>query len=393
MTVTNPGESRRPLGRVGLVVALAAQVVVVLDFSIVNVALPSITRELGVSSTSAQWVVTAYALTFGGLLILGGRASDLFGRRRTLIVGLIAFACASVAGGLAANLALLVAARAVQGAAAALVAPSGLSILTISYHEGPERNRVLAYYGMMASVGFVAGLVAGGILVSTVGWRGVFFVNVPLCAGLAIVGSRALPAGGHASTHRHLDLLGASLVTAGMAACVLSPTFGVSDGWGSVDFVGCVGVAAALLALFAAYERRSADPLVPMSILHHRTLLAGDAIAGLIGAWVAAEGARRQPVLPAGARLLSARLRSGRDTAGIGRHRAGRLRTEAAGTHWDQAVPDPFERGHRREPVVPVSVPGDDALPDAGGRALRRRLRHDEPLLQIDRGGQRRRQG
>jgi EmrB/QacA subfamily drug resistance transporter len=286
---TEPAESRRPLGRIGLIVALTAQLVVVLDFSIVNVALPSISRQLGISSTTAQWVVTAYALTFGGLLILGGRASDLFGRRRVLVVGLVAFACASAAGGVAANLVLLVAARAVQGAAAALVAPAGLSILTTSFEEGPSRNRVLGYYGMMASVGFVAGLVAGGVLVDTVGWRGVFFVNVPVCAVLAILGSRALPAAGTASGHRHLDLLGASLVTAGMAAVVLSPTFGVSDGWRSVDFAGCLVVAAALLALFVAYERRSADPLLPMSIFHHRTLVAGDAIAGLVGAWVAAE--------------------------------------------------------------------------------------------------------
>jgi len=165
----SPTASTHPLGGVGLVVALAAQLVVVLDFSIVNVAMPSMSRELGISSTAGQWVVTAYALTFGGLLILGGRASDLFGRRRILIVGLTVFACASAAGGAAPSLALLVAARAVQGAAAALVAPSGLSILTTSYEEGPARNRVLSYYGMMASVGFVAGLLAGGILVDTVG--------------------------------------------------------------------------------------------------------------------------------------------------------------------------------------------------------------------------------
>ena len=280
---------RHPLGRAALAVALAAQLVVVLDFSIVNVALPSLSRELGISYSAAQWVVTAYALTFGGLLILGGRASDLFGRRRLLVFGLVVFAGASAAGGLSADLGLLVAARAVQGAAAALVAPSGLAILTTSYREGPERNRVLGYYGTTASVGFVAGLVAGGILVDVVGWRGVFFVNVPACIVMAVIGWRVLPVDVAGSKQRHLDLVGASLVTAGMAASVLAPTFGANDGWASSPFVACLLTGAVLIGLFAAYERRTADPLVPMSIFRHRPLVAGDLIAGLLGAWNAAE--------------------------------------------------------------------------------------------------------
>jgi EmrB/QacA subfamily drug resistance transporter len=286
---TNHLEPPPSLGRIGLIVALAAQLVVVLDFSIVNVALPSIGRQLGVSSTNAQWVVTAYALAFGGLLVLGGRASDLFGRRRMLICGLVAFAGASAAGGMAGDLVLLVAARAVQGAAAALVAPAGLSILTTTFQEGPARNRVLGYYGVMASIGFVAGLVAGGILVTTVGWRGVFFVNVPICLVMVLVGWRALPTGVAPSAHRHLDLLGALLVTAGMAASVLSPTFAENDGWTSIPFFVSLLLGAALIASFVRYERRSADPLMPMAIFHHRQLVAGDIIAGLGGAWLAAE--------------------------------------------------------------------------------------------------------
>jgi MFS family permease len=172
-------DGRRPdgsprLGRVGLGVTLAASLVVVLDFSIVNVALPSLTAAMGVSTTTAEWVVTAYALTFGGLLVVGGRASDLFGRPRLLVAGLVLFALASAAGGVAVDFPLLVAARAVQGMAAALIAPAALSILTTSYAEGPARERVLGYFGMTASLGFVVGLVAGGVLVDTVGWRGVF---------------------------------------------------------------------------------------------------------------------------------------------------------------------------------------------------------------------------
>jgi MFS family permease len=159
------------LGRFGLAIILSAQLVIVLDFSIVNVALPDISRELHASSTSVQWVVTAYAITFGGLLVLGGRAADLFGRRRLLIWGLAGFAVASAMGGVATNLTILVAARAVQGIAAAAVAPAAISILTTSFKDGADRTRVLGYYGSTASVGFVLGLVLGGVLVETVGWR------------------------------------------------------------------------------------------------------------------------------------------------------------------------------------------------------------------------------
>ncbi len=212
------------LGRLGLGVVLGASLVVILDFSIVNVALPALSVELGVGTTTSEWVITAYALTFGGLLVLGGRASDFFGRRRMLLAGLALFALASAAGGVAANFSLLAASRAVQGIAAALVAPAALSTLTTSYPEGPARNRVLGYFGMTASAGFVVGLVAGGILVDTVGWRGVFFVNVPVCLALVMVGSRALPAGTTAVGPRHLDLPGAALVTSGTAVLVYAPT-------------------------------------------------------------------------------------------------------------------------------------------------------------------------
>jgi len=277
------------LGRLGLAVTLGAALVVVLDFSIVNVALPSLSAEMGVSTITAQWVVTAYALTFGGLLVVGGRASDLFGRSRLLVAGLVLFALASAAGGLAVDFEMLVAMRALQGIAAALVAPAALSILTTSFPQGRARERVLGYYGMTASLGFVVGLVAGGALVDTVGWRAVFFVNVPICLTLAALGPKALPTGPTVADDRHLDVPGALLVTAGMAALVYAPTIGTTDGWVSVEFVACLAVSAALLVGFLIVERRSRQPIVPLSIFRHHTLAVGDVLMALAGAWLAGE--------------------------------------------------------------------------------------------------------
>jgi EmrB/QacA subfamily drug resistance transporter len=277
------------LGRLGLFVALGGSLVVVLDFSIVNVALPALSVEMGVSTTTAQWVITAYALTFGGLLVLGGRASDFFGRRPVLLAGLVLFAVASAAGGVAVNFEVLALSRAVQGVAAAFIAPAALSILTTRYPEGPERNRVLGYFGMTASAGFVVGLVAGGILVDTVGWRGVFFVNVPVCFALVVVGSKVLPSGTAAAGPRRLDLPGAALVTSGTAVLVYAPTLGAADGWTSLRFAGCLLVSAALIGAFVAVESRSREPLVPLRIFRHHTLVIGDMLSGLLGAWVAGE--------------------------------------------------------------------------------------------------------
>jgi EmrB/QacA subfamily drug resistance transporter len=278
-----------PLGGLALAVVLSAQFVVVLDFSIVNVALPSISRELHASSTSVQWVVTAYAITFGGLLVLGGRAADLFGRRRLLVAGLAGFAVASAAGGFAINLPMLVAARALQGVAAAAVAPAALSILTTSFADGSARTRVLGWYGSVASVGFVAGLVFGGVLVETVGWGGVFFVNVPLCLLGAVVSPRILPAGAPGPTRPHLDLMGACLVTTGVAALVYAPTAGVDAGWTSASFFVAIVASAVLLTAFVLRERRSPQPLVPLSIFRSHTLAAGDGVTLLAGAWNAGE--------------------------------------------------------------------------------------------------------
>src|SRR6266700_3988603 len=171
---------RQPLQ---LALILVAAFMVVLDFSIVNVALPSIERELRMPADAVQWIVTGYAISFGGLLILGGRAADLFGRRRMFVAGLVAFSLASLAGGLAKDTALLIAARVVQGAGAAVVAPAALSLITTGFPEGPERTRAIGLYGTVSSIGFVSGQVLGGVLVQFTSWRAVFLVNVPV--GLA----------------------------------------------------------------------------------------------------------------------------------------------------------------------------------------------------------------
>ncbi|MEY2453325.1 MAG: hypothetical protein QOD92_2899 [Acidimicrobiaceae bacterium] len=293
LTTTTPAptaDDQAPLARVALGIVLAAQLVVVLDFSIVNVSLPDLIAGLGVSESSADWVVTAYALTFGGLLIVGGRACDVFGRRRMLLVGLTVFGVASMAGGLAPSLTLLIVARAVQGMAAALIAPAALSTLTTSYQEGPARNRVLGYYGVMASAGFVAGLVVGGALVETIGWRSVLFVNVPLCALMALVGERTLPADVGDLTHQvKLDLAGGVMVTAGMAGLVLAPTVGTNSGWTSPEFAACLLASAGLIYAFVSRQRHSRSPLVPLTIFRHRAVVVGDLVSGLIGAWNAGE--------------------------------------------------------------------------------------------------------
>ncbi len=278
-------------GRPALALILIAAFMVVLDFSIVNVALPSIERELGFGASSVQWVVTGYAITFGGFLVLGGRAADLFGRRRMFVAGLLAFSAASLAGGLAHDAALLVASRAVQGAGAALVAPAALSLITTGFPQGPRRTAALGAYGATSSLGFVAGQVLGGVLVELFSWRAVFLVNVPLGLLAAALAPRLLrppapeprPAGLPAS--RRLDTRGAVLITLAVAVLV----FAVSE-------AGVVGLRSptVLLALaggglaaggFVAAERRHPDPLVPLGLLARPNLRRATALMALLGLW------------------------------------------------------------------------------------------------------------
>jgi EmrB/QacA subfamily drug resistance transporter len=275
---------------------------VVLDFSIVNVALPSIERELHMAPDAVQWIVTGYAIAFGGLLILGGRAADLFGRRRMFVAGLIAFSMASLAGGLAQDPVLLIAARVVQGAGAAIVAPAALSLITTGFPEGPERTRAIGLYGAISSVGFVSGQILGGVLVQFTSWRAVFLVNVPvglIAAALspAILGpakSAATSAVRTAATRtadtartgiRRLDLRGALLITGAVTLIVFAVSQGVVLGWTSPLVIAAVIIAAAATAGFAKAEARHPDPLIRLALLHRKGLREGTTLAFLLGLW------------------------------------------------------------------------------------------------------------
>ncbi len=281
-----PPRALRPA--LGLGLLLAAAFMVVLDFSIVNVAMASIERELHVSATGAQWVITAYAITFGGLLVLGGRIGDLFGRRRMFVVGLVLFSLASLAGGLASDIGVLVAARAVQGVGAAVVAPAALSLITTSVPEGPARTRALGMYGATASIGFVAGLVLGGALVQAVDWRAVLWVNVPIGLAAAFLAPLWIPAP-HAEARRRLDVAGAVLVTGGIAAAVYTVSEGPARGWLSTQTMAASALTVVLVAGFVAVERRHPIPLVRLGILRERGIGAANVYMAMVGAWSAGE--------------------------------------------------------------------------------------------------------
>jgi EmrB/QacA subfamily drug resistance transporter len=265
----------QPPRRLGLVLAViaTAQLMFVLDLTIVNVALPHIQTAVHFSGSNLEWVVNAYAVAFGGLLLLGGRSGDLLGRRRILIAGLLVFVLASLLGGLATDQAWLITARAVQGAGAAMAAPTALSLIAVTFPEGRPRNRAIAVYSAMAIVGLAVGLIAGGLLVTYLSWRWVMFVNVPIGLAVAALAPRVLPATGrHAG---RFDLPGAITATAGVAALVygLSNAATTPDGvshWGDAKVVAALAAAVVLLAAFAVIEARSTDPLLPVRVLRSR---------------------------------------------------------------------------------------------------------------------------
>jgi EmrB/QacA subfamily drug resistance transporter len=265
-----------------LALLAAAQFVVVLDASIVNVALPSIGRALNFSQDNLSWVVNAYTLFFGGFLLLGGRLADRLGRRRMFIAGMVLFALASLAGGLAQSELWLIIARSVQGLGAALVSPAALSIVTTTFTEGAERNRALGVWGAVAGSGGAAGVLLGGVLTKFAGWEWVLFVNVPIGFAAAALAPRLL---GESRDHRakRFDVAGAVTVTAGLALLVYSLVDANQAGWGSARTIGLGAVAVALLAAFVVIERRSSEPLVPFSIFRLQTLRGSNIVALLIG--------------------------------------------------------------------------------------------------------------
>ncbi len=258
-----------------------------LDVSMVGVALPSIREDLGMSTASLQWVVSAYVLGYGGFLLLGGRAADLLGRRRVFLISLVVFAVASLLGGLVDDGSLLIATRFVKGVSAAFTAPAGLSIITTSFPQGPVRNKALAVYTATGAVGFSLGLVVGGLL-TEIGWRWVFLLPVPVALVILAAAIRFVPDSGRPEPGRRaIDLAGASTITAGMLLLVYSVVEAPSAGWASLRTLAGLAGAAGLIALFVWIERRTAAPLVRLGILRSSTLVRANLGAmALFGSWV-----------------------------------------------------------------------------------------------------------
>jgi EmrB/QacA subfamily drug resistance transporter len=257
---------------------------VILDVAIVNVALPSIKHDLGFSESSLQWVISAYAIFFGGALLLGGRLSDLLGRRRLFAGGLLLFAASSLLCGIAWSEASLIAFRAVQGLSGALLAPAALALLMTTFAEGRERNLALGVYGAASGSGAAVGVLLGGVLTSYLSWSWIFFVNVPVGVVAAIIAPALLRESRAALGHRHFDLGGAVTATSGLMLLVYALTRATSDGWSAPSTVGLLGGAIALIGLFLAVESRSPWPLLPLRLFGMRTLAAANLSIALIGA-------------------------------------------------------------------------------------------------------------
>ena len=278
-----------------LLVVCLGQFMVILDVSIVNVALPSIKDALGFSTTGLQWVLNAYTLTFAGFLLLGGRAADLFGRRRMFYAGTLIFSGASLICAIAPSAGALVAARALQGIGAAILSPATLAIITTSFDEGAPRNRALGAWGAVGAIGATSGVLLGGVLTEVFSWPAIFVINVPIGLAVVLFSSRLVPEGRSEVENRHFDLPGAVLVTLGMTAL----TYGIVTtdrlGWASLGVLGPVVAGAALLVAFGLYEARLARhpqrvPLMPLSVFRLRNLRAANLVifllyAAIFGFW------------------------------------------------------------------------------------------------------------
>ncbi len=267
-----------------LALLCVAQFMVVLDASIVNVALPSIGADLDFTQENLSWVVNAYVLVFGGFLLLGGRLADLLGRRRVFVAGLLLFSAASLAGGFAANDTQLVIARAAMGLGGALFSPAALSIITAMFKDGADRNKALGAWGAVAGSGGAAGVLLGGVLTDLAGWEWVFWVNVPIGVLTAILAFRLIPESRATEIPRNFDLPGAVTVTAGLTILVYALVDADSAGWGSTQTVVLLAAAVGLLLSFVAIERRADAPLVPQRLVQLSTVRASNIIALLVGA-------------------------------------------------------------------------------------------------------------
>jgi EmrB/QacA subfamily drug resistance transporter len=267
-----------------LVLLCAAQFMVVLDASIVNVALPSIKTALHFSQNDLQWVVNAYTLTFGGFLMLGGRAADLLGRRRVFSAGLIVFSLASLVGGLAQSEAWLIVARGVQGLGAAILSPAALSIVTTTFSEGSERNKALGIWGALAGGGGAAGVLLGGVLTTGLGWEWVLFVNVPIGLLAVLLVPRLIEESRAQSAPDGYDVAGALTITGGLMLLVYALVRTTSVGWGATSTLVLLVLSVLLIVTFIAVEARARAPLVPLRIFRRRSISSANAVGLLVGA-------------------------------------------------------------------------------------------------------------
>ncbi|HET9120035.1 MAG TPA: MFS transporter [Solirubrobacterales bacterium] len=267
-----------------LILLCVAQFIVVLDASIVNVALPSIGKGLDFSEENLPWIVNAYVIAFGGFLLLGGRAADLLGRRRVFMVGLAVVGIASLAAGFAATQGQLIAARAAQGLGAAIVSPAALSIVTTLFKDGAERNKALGAWGAVAGSAGAAGVLLGGILTEYLGWEWVLWVNVPVAAIALAFTPGLIPESRSESATRHFDAAGAVSITAGLSLLAYAFLDASSSGWGSTKIISLLAGSVALIGIFVAIELRSKAPLVPFRIFRLRTLTGANIVGLLLGA-------------------------------------------------------------------------------------------------------------
>jgi EmrB/QacA subfamily drug resistance transporter len=282
----------RPVDRrwIALTFIALAQLMIALDATIVSIALPSAQHALGASDAERQWVITAYTLAFAGLLLVGGRVADTLGRKRTFIIGLAGFALASAVGGSAGNFLMLLASRAAQGAFAALLAPTALSLLAVTFTQPRERARAFAVYGAIAGSGAALGLLLGGVLTQYFGWRWCLYVNIPIAVAAAVGGWKVL-SGDAGGRRQRLDILGVLFATGGLVSLVYGCTDAVSSGWGSGRVIGFLTASAILLVAFVLREARTDAPILPLKIVLDRNrggayLAAALAIAGMFGAFL-----------------------------------------------------------------------------------------------------------
>ena len=269
-----------------LVLVCFAQFMVVLDATIVNVALPSIQTDLGLSEANLQWIVNAYTLVFGGFLLLGGRAGDLIGRKRLFLGGIVVFTVASLLNGLAVNEGMLIASRALQGLGAAFISPAALSIISTTFEEGRERARALGVWAAIAIGGAAFGLVLGGLLTQLLSWPWIFFVNVPVGIVTFAFALRLIPESRDEHAHRSFDVAGAVSVTGGLMSLVYAIVKAETAGWGSATTIGFFALSAILLASFVVIELRSKAPLVRLSIFRVRSLLTANVVMLLVASGV-----------------------------------------------------------------------------------------------------------